>query len=324
MSTQVKELVAVPHSAFLTENAAFKQLVVMFDRLAVQALSVIISNPNVAPPEFTWLAELGIVFEFDMEKLASDPEYQSTFDLIGNDLSENLMPAIGLNVDEIMAARGDEEKLAEVERKWADTNTLLASDVATGAVDPFEFLEMAKRVNTNLTRLSTSHLRTRENLDAYTVVPSEHSSLDNDDQDTANHDVVKIVLPTFPVPDEDVTWQQILEYRNGPDPQNKFRVVKNWISEVARGSFTPDEAEEKLEHLLNQYRRRLELHQMKTSTTTLEAFVVTTQDVLDRFRSGERALFSLTHRKLALLQGESTSAGSEVAYVIKTKSLFPF
>ena len=318
----MKELVAVPHAAFVTDKAAFKQLVMMYDRIAMQSL--IVSDRNIALPDFAWLAELGILFEFDMEKLANDPEYRTIFDLIGNDLSENLMPAIGLNVDEIMAARGDEEKLEEVKRKWADPNTLLASDVASGAVDPFAFLETVKRVNTDLTRLTTSLLRNREHLDAYTVISSEHSSLDQDDQGTGNQDVMKIVLPTFPVPDDEVTWQQILEYRNGPDPQNKFCIVKNWISDVARGSLTPDEAEEKLQHLLNQYRMRLETHQMKTNTTTLEAFLVTTADVLDRFRPGQRALFSVEHRKLALLQGESTSAGSEVAYVIKTKSLLPF
>jgi len=318
---QVKELIAVPHSAFMTDKAAWKQLVIMFDRLAVQALSVIVNNPNIAPPDFAWLAEVGIVFEFNMENLACDHDYRTTFDLIGNDLTEVLMPAFGLNVEEIMATGGDEE---QVKRKFAETNETLASSVASGLIDPFKLLEMAKRVNTNLTRLSASHLRNREHLDAYTVVPSEHSSLDHDDPDPENYDVVKIVLPAFPVPDDDVTWQQVLEYRNGPDPQNKFRIVKNWISDVARGSLTPDEAEEKLQHLLNQYRKRLELHQIKTTTTTLEAFVVTTTDVLDSFRPGEHALFSTEHRKLALLPGESASAGSEVAYVMRTKSLFPF
>lgn len=294
MSSQVNELVAVPHAAFVTDKPAFKQLVMMFDRIAIQDL--IVSDPNIASPEFTWLAELGILFEFDMEKLADDDDYRPTFDQIGNVLGETLMPAVGLNVDETVAA-----------------------SVEAGSIDLFELLEMAKRVSTNLTRLTTSLIRKREHLDAYAVIPSEHSSLDQDDQ--GNHDVARIVLPTLPVAEDDVTWQQILEFRHHPNP---FSFVKNWISDVARGSLTPDEAEERLELLLNQYRTRLETHQMKTTTTTLEAFMVTTADVLDRFRPGEGALFSLEHRKLALLQGESTSAGSEVAYVIKTKSLFPF
>jgi len=294
LSTPVKELVAVPHAAFVTDKPAFKQLVMMFDRIAIQDL--IVSDPNIASPEFTWLAELGILFDFDMEKLANDDDYRPTFDQIGNVLGETLLPAVGLNVDETVAP-----------------------GVEAGSIDLFEVLEMSMRVSTNVTRLTTSLLRKREHLDAYAVIPSEHSSLDQDDQ--GNHDVAKIVLPTLPVPDDDVTWQQILEYRNGPNP---FSFVKNWISDVARGSLTPDEAEERLELLLKQYRNRLETHQMKITTTTLEAFVVTTADVLDRFRPGQRTLFSLEHRKLALLQGESTSAGSEVAYVIKTKPLFPF
>jgi hypothetical protein len=293
MSSHVKELVAVPHGAFVTDKAAFKQLVMMFERIAIQDL--IVSDPNIASPEFTWLAELGILIKFDMEKLANDDDYRPTFDQIGNELGETL-PAIGLNVDETVAP-----------------------GVEADSIDLFEVLAMAMRLSTNVTRLTTSLLRKREHLDAYAVIPSEHSSLDQDDQ--GNHDVAKIVLPTLPVPDDDATWQQILEYRNGPNP---FSFVKNWISDVARGSLTPDEAEERIELLLNQYRTRLETHQMKTTTTTLEAFVVTTADVLDRFRPGERPLFSVEHRKMALLQGESTSAGSEVAYVIKTKPLFPF
>jgi hypothetical protein len=287
MSTPVK-LVAVPHGGFVTDKAAFKQLVMMFDRIAIQDL--IVSDPNVAPSEFAWLAELGILFDFDMEKLADDDDYRPTFDQIGIDLGETLLPAIGLNVDE--------------------TST---PDLT---IDVFELLEMSMRVGTDLTRLTASLFRNREHLDAYAVIPSAHSSLDRDDH--GSHDVMKIVLPTFPVPEDDVTWQQILEFRSGPNP---FSFVKNWISDVARGSLTPDEADEKLEHLLDQYRKRLETHQMKTTTTTLEAFVVTTPD---KFPPGERALFSVEHRKMGLLQGESTSAGSEVAYVIRTKSLFEF
>jgi hypothetical protein len=293
MSTSVKELVAVPHAAFVTDKAALKQLVMMFDRIAIQDL--IASDSNLAPPEFAWLAELGILFAFDMEKLANHDDYRPTFDRIGSELGETL-PAIGLNVDETPAPY-----------------------VEAGSMDLCELLEMAKRVSTELTRLTTSLLRNREHLDAYAVLPIGHNSLDHEDQ--GDHDILKIVLPTFPVPDDDVTWQQILEYRNGP---GSFSFVKNWISDVTRGSLTPAEAEEKLGHLLNQYRTRLEIHQMKITTMTLEAFVVTTPDVLDGFRPGERELFFLEHRKMALLQGESTSAGSEVAYVIKAKSLFPF
>lgn len=291
LSTPVKELVAVPHAAFVTDKPAFKQLVMMFDRIAFQ--DNIVTDPNIASPEFTWLQELGILFDFDMAKLANDDEYRPTFDQIGTVLGETLMPAVGLNFDETVAA-GE-------------------------TVDLFEVLKMTMRIGTNVTRLTTSLLRKRECLNAYAVIPSEHSSLDQDDE--GDQDVAKIVLPTLPVPEDDVTWQQILEFRHHPNP---FSLVKNWMSDVARGLLTPDEAEERLELLLNQYRARLETHQMKTTTTTLEAFVVTTADVLYRFRSGERALFSLEHRKMALLAGESTSAGSEVAYVIKTKSLLPF
>src|SRR4029077_6346630 len=100
-----------------------------------------------------------------------------------------------------------------------------------------------------------------------------------------------------------------------------------WMSEVARGKLTPAEAEEKLEYLLNQYRRGIEIHKMKVNTTTLETLVVTIADApknLLTLQWGEiaKGLFSIRHRKIALLEGELTAKGSEVAYIMKARDTF--
>ncbi len=127
----------------------------------------------------------------------------------------------------------------------------------------------------------------------------------------------------MPVADEHVSWDEILEYRNDPDFQNRFFELKEWMSDVARGSLTGAEVGQKIEVLLDRYRKLLEAHQIQINWTRLEAYVVTTADVLHDLDASRRSstLFSVEGRRLTLLQGELTSAGSEVAFVLPAKSM---
>ncbi|SDX11964.1 hypothetical protein [Nitrosomonas oligotropha] len=138
---------------------------------------------------------------------------------------------------------------------------------------------------------------------------------------------LEIVLKSLPVPDESTPWEQIFEYRNDPDSHHKFLDLRNWISEVARGELTPSEIEEKIEYLVSQYQRHMNLHKMKTNQSTLQTIVVSTAETAENFVKinwGQiaKSLFSLNQRKIALLEGELTSIGSEVAYIVKTKETF--
>jgi hypothetical protein len=99
------------------------------------------------------------------------------------------------------------------------------------------------------------------------------------------------------------------------------------MNEIARGELLPDEAEEKLEYLLSQYRRQIDIYKMKAATGALETFVNTSADVLGNlisFQWGKaaKALFSIRRRKIELLEGELTARGSEVAYIIKARNAF--
>jgi hypothetical protein len=138
---------------------------------------------------------------------------------------------------------------------------------------------------------------------------------------------MRIVLTALPLPTDETPWEQIIEYRNDPDSRAKFLDLRNWISEVAQGTLSPNEVEEKLEYLLSQYRRHLEIHRLKANAGTLETLVVTGADILGNlvsFQWGKaaKALFSIKVRQLALLEGELTARGSEVAYVMKARDTF--
>src|SRR5262245_32571130 len=270
MTTQSSELVAVAHQAFIFDEASLKRMVTMFNRIAIPALSVTLTQSDFFSPEFAQnqalLAELGILFEPDVEKLRTsalqDPE--KILDVIRDDMNELMMPIAGIGMDDMLA---DKEKLSEINSRSAEAYTRLQSEVASGSLDPEKLWESGKRLSVNTTRVMTIQLREVEKLDAYAVIPDTHSSLDQGDPSPTKHDVVKIVLAALPVPHEQVPWERITEYRSDPDSQ--FFDLKNSLSEIATGSLTPLRAKEKVTYLLNQYRAHLERHQIKTISAPL-------------------------------------------------------
>jgi hypothetical protein len=140
-------------------------------------------------------------------------------------------------------------------------------------------------------------------------------------------EVVKIALESLPIPDESTSWEQIIEYRSDPDSQSKFLALRNWMSEVARSELTPVEVEEKLEYLIDEYQNHMKLHRMKANAGVLETLVMTGTELMggllsSRWGKAAQALFSLQKRKAALLEGELTSPGREVAYIVKARRQF--
>jgi hypothetical protein len=318
--------VAVAHTIIGLNEPALKQLTVIFDRIGIQGLSVDISKAPFISPDLIksreWLVESGILFDPDLDKLkASIAQYAKTRDMILEDTDLFTEPAFGLGAKEIAVAfREDEEKAAEIRKRGREVDKRFQDS----SLDPLNVWEISQRLTTNMTRMLACQLRDIENLDSCAVIPIEFSGLEQDDPRLTKHDVLRICLGALPVPGDDVPWEQLIEYRNDPDTQSSFRTIKEFLSNVARGAFKPVQIEETLEYLVNRFRRNLEAHRINAVTTGLFPYVVTTPEFLEMLAGvgpdwGTHALFSMDHCKLGLLEGESTSAGSFVAFLTELK-----
>jgi hypothetical protein len=180
-------------------------------------------------------------------------------------------------------------------------------------------------VNEYLVRIVSAQLRDVYHTDSLPILFIDLPS--SKETQIKRSDVMNIALNTLPVPSPLISWEQIIEYRSDPDSHSKFLALRHWMSEVARAELTPAEVEEKLEHLIDQYQKHMQLHRMKTNVGTLETIVTTTAEVLGdlaSFKWGKaaEALFSLKKRKVALLEGELTAPGNEVAYIVKARETF--
>ena len=325
MSTQAKKFVAIAHSLIGLNERALKQLTVIFDRIGIQGLSIDLSKAPFISPDFIklrqWLAESGILFDLDFGKLKASTThgYAKTREMILEDTDLFTKPTFGMGAQEMAVAfREDEEKAAEIRKRGQEAD----KSFQDGSIDPLKMWELSQRLSTNTTRMLACELRGIEDIDSYAVIPVEFSSLEQDDPRITKYDVVKIFLGALPVPVDHVPWQQIIDYRNNPETKGSSLLIKDWMSEAARGSFTLDQVEETFEYLVNRFRRNLETHQINSTTMALVAYVVTNAVFLQTLAGagpnwGTRALFSIEHHQIGLLEGESTSPGSAVAYLMQ-------
>jgi hypothetical protein len=270
-----------------------------------------------------WLVSIGVLFETDWEKLKIRIREggRNAGALLKED-SDVILNTQGTSVDEILGARNDPERLKEIKERSAQ----ITPETFLSSIDPEKLAESIQRTISNLTRIYTIGFRNVDKLDAYAVIAGDHSSLDQDDDRAVKHDVLKFAL-SLPTPDDHVPWQQIIEYRNDAEAQSQFFLLKTCLTDIARGLMPPAQVPETLEYLLNRYHYRMNVHQSDIEDKRMEVFVVTTAEIaasFEAFSSSEaaQALFTIEPRKLALLEGESTAPGSEVAYLMQAKSVF--
>jgi hypothetical protein len=138
---------------------------------------------------------------------------------------------------------------------------------------------------------------------------------------------LEIVLEALPVPDENVEWERVLEFRRDPDTRHSLLALRNWIRNVTGEGKKPSELREELEFLIAEYAQFMRLHKMKTQLATLKAVVSIPADILEhvlrlRFGSVVQTLFKVREVQIAGWEAEASAPGREVSYIVKTRETF--
>jgi hypothetical protein len=144
---------------------------------------------------------------------------------------------------------------------------------------------------------------------------------------TEKKEIVRVVLKFIPTPAENVPWEQIFDFRADPDSKSKFLALRNWMTETARAKLSPNEIEEKLEYLVDQYQKHLSFHKIKYRKSNLETFIITSLELVEdivkfRFSHSAKRLFSLKYQKIDLAEAELKAPGNEIAYITKVEDEF--
>jgi hypothetical protein len=303
----MRELVGVRDWA--TFYASLKRDALIFNRIAVPSLYQLLtslthsSDEGLEPVwnELCWLISEGIIFQPEF-MLSTEQE------IIGG--NEEINKLYNLEVEHSQKAFAFEHAFL--------THLLSEEDFRKFKREYARHSRLAEEFR--LRRCSTL-LRSLENVDAYPILSGLNSL---EAPFVEKRDVIEITLKAIPVPQDSVAWEQIIEYRSDPDTRGKFLALRNWMSEVAREKLSSVEVEDKLEYLMYEYQSHIKLHKLKTNVGTLETIIVTGAEILEnlvKFNWGKVAkqIFSLKHRQITLLEGEMSSPGKEVAYIIEAK-----
>jgi hypothetical protein len=290
------------------DSLSIKREALMFDQIVIpdfyfyQRLADTIGQGDMLLSELEWLAEQQIVA-----------------------LSENDA------VDTLILGYSDEESkrggLGELLKAADNLDRLLP--YLDQVPSTLQFMDVFQSVNNQL----ADH-RVRAFSKAFTHFPDTHavSILSNKLQpveftSTTTSDITEITFNALPIPDESVSWEQIIDFRNDPGSRSKFLGLVNWMNEIARVEMPHAELEEKVEYLIHEYTEHMKLHRMKINTGMLETVVTTAAEVVGdlvslKWGHAARALFSLNHRKIALLEAERAAPGREIAYIVRAKEAF--
>jgi hypothetical protein len=305
----------------LPVDSVFKREALMFSRIAIPQLGKIVSA----------FEKIGTIAQPISNQFCAHVEYLKEHSVIFDDVSSAVGPEVGVLMSHD-AFRG----LAAVE--WPIATAIFEGLKNAGLDKVLEGQdltvdEMFDSVESRMEQLPfivgpvicafqlivrklSIQLRVLDKMDACPVfsdivppIPLEASE--------RNAAVVDVVINALPVPDETVSWEQIIEFRSDPDSQSKFLALRNWMAEVARAELNPAEIELKLEHLIDQYRQHMKFHRMRANVGRFQTVLMAAANLLDRnFTEATRTLFSSKERTLNILEGELTSPGKEVAYIV--------
>jgi hypothetical protein len=295
----MREFVAVRSVVSLRANPSLKREALIFHRIAIPLIEhVLLTTPTAiaeAANETEWLLNTGIVFQPEWPlndlDLQSNKEYQAY-----SREERELLPKF-LDILKTVPRYNESES-------WE--HLLLYADC--------------------LSRLTSVQLREKKNLDAHSLLSSDKHSIPF--TNASKTDVLEIVLNALPTPDDAVSWEQISDYRDDPDTKGKFLALRNWMNKIVRKNLTSNEIEEELELLIHQYQEHMEYHKMKVNFEIFRTIILANADFvpnLVKLKWGNiaKSLFTLKHRKIALMEAELKAPGREIAYILKARQVFP-
>jgi len=283
-----------------------KRDALMFRKIGVLGCEAAI-NGNIQLPaeivaELQWLIEQGVVFDLRISDLnKSDSVDDETKRLVGDwiRLEGHYQGKVEQIVKKMEEELAQEFKVDEYESTIRTIKALLGAAISSELfLRPF-----------------SAYYRNNKNIDAHPLFYGEYPELTQQTASTG-----EVIDNQLPVPDDSTAWEQIIDYRNDPDTEIKFRRFRVWMNEIVRAKLTPKEIEDKLEYLLDEYRQHMELHFKKTNTSTLETILVALGD--RKFGDIVKIPFSVKHRQIALLEAEAKAPGREIAFISKAQETF--
>jgi len=138
--------------------------------------------------------------------------------------------------------------------------------------------------------------------------------------------VQRVVVQKFPYPDDSTSLERLLEFRDDLDVKRMLVSLRRWASNVLA---TRSEAEiaQELDYLLSEYEHHMKVQELKVKKGVWETVLTAAAETVEhapRLRFGRlaKSLFSISSRKIDLLEAELKAPGREIAYLSRVYNTF--
>jgi hypothetical protein len=321
MTPSKSDRIAICDESFPT---ALKSRLLFFDRIAVFDLEDII----VAAHGYSWSSDdfYGV--------LASDLEFlQSKSIVIGANLFASEVIQEGRTPDQ-----GFPEQMAADLRAYLAANSQISNiyrEIMLGfaparLLTSSKFSSMHDALQQFRARVCAQNMQHSYGLMASSLLSSPliiPPALKHIDFPRSSTDVVDVVLDKLPMPSERTPWEAILDFKADKEAQGYLQGLKVWMSDVARQKLTATEASEKLDWLLFQHKKHLEMHKLSYRWGSLGGTSVAAAEILEdlakiKWGKAAGAIVSIFDKRLELMKSELDNPAKEVSYIVKAQEQF--
>jgi hypothetical protein len=138
-------------------------------------------------------------------------------------------------------------------------------------------------------------------------------------------EVLNVALNALPIPDDTCAWEDIIAFKS--EMHDKEWSFRRFLSTLSSKKQTEAEIQDDIEWTVNEYRKAMEIHRLKSSNGFVEVFLISPLEIIEdlvKFRWSKLAkgLLSVNRRRVELLEAEMKAPGRECAYVFDARKRF--
>jgi hypothetical protein len=186
-----------------------------------------------------------------------------------------------------------------------------------------DFLERFREVGQLNSRVNAILLNNRTSDNYIPVIRSSYYNFSTEELYSTST-VLSVVIRKFPFVSEHFDLNKFIDFKSDDDTQLKVQRLRDWVIDISKKNYSTKEIEQKIDYLLNEYCKQLEIHKLKYELGTMETFVTTSLEVIENiakinFSKAAKVIFELGKQDLNLLEAEQKMVGKEVAIIQKAK-----
>jgi len=139
--------------------------------------------------------------------------------------------------------------------------------------------------------------------------------------------IIKFILNQIPEPADDISWEQLLDFRNDLDTKAKYFRLIEWVNQISKDNLEPSEFEEKYNYLYYDYLNQFKIHKIKNRASIIEVLINGTADFFEnalrlKFGNITSSFFQIFKDETTLIESEQNITGRELAYIHKANKSF--